>query len=205
MKLWRPLAVAAKLGEKITRLRNLAKALEEEGRASQGTTAGWLGAPGYEVTADGESPGVWKLGEKKNTRITSAPINVSAVGYGDDGTYYNELRFLYGAEEHRRLIPRVVVAGPDILSLAGYGAPVSLGNRPALQAFLQAQEQANLSRIPRVQVMTRFGWNLAKRVFVLGKRIIGGSGVSVVEADERFLDALQPAGDLRATSPWFFL
>lgn len=159
----------------------------------------WLQAPGYAVVASGTQPGIWTTkGNQLAERIATAPINVIGVGVDERGQHYCTVRFMHGEQERRRTVPRGVVAGPDVLSLADYGAPITAANRAAMQTFLAAQEQYSLDELPRTRIFTQCGWSDDLQRFVLGRRVIGGDGISLVGADDEFLDALQPGGDERA-------
>lgn len=77
--------------------------------------------------------------------------------------------------------------------------PIPLQIGTYIQEFLIRQEQANLESIRRTDVFTRFGWSRDLRHYVLGRYLVGGGGGrAIVDADERFLDAMHPRGNLGA-------
>ena len=159
----------------------------------------WLTAPGYTVSAQGESTGVWWKGSQGEnaTLVAVAPINVYEVGTDEDGVQHVGVKWRYGQDTQSVLVPRLHIAGPDLLQLAARGAPVTLANRGRLQDFLARQEQVNLDRIPRIRVFNRFGWSKDLHHFALGRFVVGeGGGRAIAEADEQFLDALRPSGDI---------
>lgn len=158
----------------------------------------WLQAPDYCVIATPPKAGVWTThGTKLGDRIARAPMNVIDIGADEHDRQYATVRFAHGEQVIEHIIPRGHMAGPELLSLAAFGAPVTAVNRAAMQEFLAAQEQYALDGMPRVPIFTQCGWSKDVSSFVLGRQVIGGIGRSLVESADNFLDALQPGGDER--------
>ena len=154
-----------------------------------------MSAPGFTVDA----MGVWKESDKDATpkSVAPAPINICEVGTDPAHVHYVTVRWMYGKQEQRRTVPRALIAGPDLLTLASYGAPITQATRAVLQIFLQRQEQYNLNQIAKIKVFTEFGWTPDLTSFVLGERVLGAEGRSLAVADKRFMDALHPSGDIK--------
>jgi hypothetical protein len=158
----------------------------------------WLQAPGYCVIGTPPKAGVWTAqGNKLGDQIAHAPMNVVDIGADEHGHHYATVRYSHGEEQIERVIPRAHVAGPELLSLATFAAPITAANRAAMQQFLAAQEHYSLDEMPRVPIFTQCGWSKDLSSFVLGRQVIGGIGRSLVESADNFLDALQPGGDER--------
>ncbi len=172
---------------------NESMALMQESAESE-----WLQAPGYCVLGTPPRAGVWTIyGTTLGDQIARAPMNVIDIGTDEHDHHYATVRFAHGAQQIERVIPRAHMAGPELLSLATFAAPITAANRAVMQQFLAAQEQASLDEMPRVPIFTQCGWSKDLSSFVLGRHVIGKQGRSRVESDDNFLDALQPGGDER--------
>ncbi len=173
--------------------RRLANAALSDGNR-EGT---WMEAPGFKVVGEGPKAGVWAMGGSFPKRITSAPINVTAVGTAEDGTLFCTLRFSYLGRNIELTVPRGLISGPQIVELAAKGAPINQANYQQVETFIQRQEQTHQDRIGRGRVFTRPGWSTNFETYTFGHNVIGGDGRALLAADDRFLDSLQSAGDER--------
>ncbi|MDX2024295.1 MAG: DUF927 domain-containing protein [Deltaproteobacteria bacterium] len=191
------------LGRKVRDLKALLKtttfARHSQNADDEDDSDGWMGAPGFFIVADGPRAGLWKNHESKDpTPITSAPINIVAIGIAEDQTVYSAVRFKHRDREVVRRVPRLQLSSPEIIELAAHGAPVQQANRPVVQMFLQRQEQFHKHRIPEVQVFTKPGWTRDLGSYVFGRKVIGSEGWPILETGDKVLDAQEARGRIES-------
>ncbi|QDE82502.1 bifunctional DNA primase/polymerase [Myxococcus xanthus] len=154
----------------------------------------WMTAPGYAIH-DGQSLGIFKYTDKdKLSTVAAAPINITETGEDEHETCYVTVRWMYGGRVRTETMPRAKVSGNEILELSGRGAPLTSSNSKKVQDFLQAQEQHNHARLPRVRIFTQSGWSQDMRSFVVGRQVIGEPGRVIMPGEAAFLDALMSRG-----------
>ncbi|NVJ22096.1 bifunctional DNA primase/polymerase [Myxococcus sp. AM011] len=154
----------------------------------------WMTAPGYD-TSDGQSLGIFKYTDKdKLSTVVAAPINITETGEDEHGTCYVTVRWMYGDRVRTETMQRAKVSGSEILELSGRGAPLTSSNSKKVQDFLQAQEQHNHARLPRVRIFTQSGWSQDMRSFVVGRQVIGEPGRVIMPGEAAFFDALVSRG-----------
>ncbi|WP_338867957.1 bifunctional DNA primase/polymerase [Myxococcus stipitatus] len=154
----------------------------------------WMTAPGYAIH-DGQSLGIFKVTDKdKLATVAAAPINITETGEDEHRTCYVTVQWMYGGDVRTETMPRAKVSGGEILELSARGAPLTSSNSKKVQDFLQAQEQHNHARLPRVRIFTQSGWSQDMRSFVVGRQVIGEPGRVIMPGEAAFLDALKSRG-----------
>ncbi|QDE93646.1 hypothetical protein BHS06_34260 [Myxococcus xanthus] len=193
--------VNAQYGESLTQWEKDAALFRGLGHSRPSTEAtptldvdAWMTAPGYAIH-DGQALGIFKYTDKdKLATVAAAPINITETGEDEHETCYVTVRWLYGGRVRTETMPRAKVSGNEILELSGRGAPITSSNSKKVQDFLQAQEQHNHARLPRVRIFTQSGWSHDMRSFVVGRQVIGEPGRVIMPGEAAFLDALVSRG-----------
>ncbi len=162
---------------------------------------GLTGPPGWSVGPGGVERLVLdkETGELVRVRVASRPILITArLRNLQDGSTALRLEWPWRSRWLHRVVPRgVVMDARQLVSLAGFDAPVHSGNARDLVRFLSDFEVCNTTALPEATVSSVMGWqDRAHTAFLWGRALIRAGSTSSGENIEDRLPARWQEGEI---------